>query len=198
MNVTGPDPAESQRMSVYSNRFMHESEWISFIDRIESFPSITISSRGWSDIALLAQGAYAPLRGFVGETDYRSIVATGHLSNGVPFEIPLILPVDEEDADEVEIHHDVVLRDRDGRNIALMHLSEKFRIDTEELSDRIVKSGGPGSARMESLTDEGDFALAGSIDILRIENRGGLRDPVDGISSGPGGTTSGRNRVEII
>ena len=157
--IAGPKERSAAR---YRTRFMRESDRNAIIDRIEEFPSLTISSRGWSDIERLAAGACLPFEGFAGEFDYRDFLAESLFSGSVSSRALPLLAVEWEDADEVDIPDDVILRDTDGRNIALLHLREKFRID------------GDG------------VAVAGDIDIIRIENGIGGSIPSTRVFSVPG------------
>src|SRR5690606_33812159 len=56
-----------------------------------------------SDLELLANGAYSPLQGFMGSTDYDSVVSHMRLSNGLPWSIPVTLAIDQEKANDIEI-----------------------------------------------------------------------------------------------
>jgi sulfate adenylyltransferase/3'-phosphoadenosine 5'-phosphosulfate synthase len=56
-----------------------------------SLPRLDVGAREASDIYMLSSGAMSPLRGFVGERDYGSILEHGRLSNGRPFTIPVAL-----------------------------------------------------------------------------------------------------------
>ncbi|MCL4511143.1 MAG: sulfate adenylyltransferase [Bacteroidetes bacterium] len=153
------------------NRFLPDVERDKIIDRIEKSPSLTLSSRQWSDIELIANGAYSPLVGFVGEHDYKSIIMNGRLSNGLAWTIPILLLVEDEQAEQLKINDDIVLRDRDGKNLALLNLDEIFRIDKDELAQRVWKTTDRNHPGVKNLFDEGDVALAGVIDVVRLEGR---------------------------
>ncbi|MGO9482513.1 MAG: sulfate adenylyltransferase [Candidatus Kryptoniota bacterium] len=151
------------------NKFLPEEKRNEIVDRIEQYPSLTVGARQWSDVELIANGAYSPLAGFVGERDYRSIVENGRLSNGLAWTIPILLLVDDDDAERLKVDNDVILRDNDGKNIAVLHLEEIFKIDKEELARRVWRTTDVKHPGVKNLYDEGDTALAGSIDVVRLE-----------------------------
>ncbi len=155
---------------VLVNRFLPEEERKKVIDRIEKYPSLTLSSRQWSDIEMIANGAYSPLVGFVGERNYKSIITDGRLSNGLAWTIPLLLLVEEEQAEQLKNHDEVVLRDRDGKNLALLHLEEIFRIDKNKLAQQVWRTTDRDHPGVKNLFEEGDVALSGAIDVVSLQD----------------------------
>ena len=55
--------------------------------------SITLDERSLCDLELLATGAFSPLRGFMGEADYKRVVAESRLADGTLWPLPVTLPV---------------------------------------------------------------------------------------------------------
>jgi ATP sulfurylase/adenylyl-sulfate kinase len=151
------------------NRLLSPDKRDEIIDEIEKYPSLILNARQWSDIELISNGAYSPLTGFVGERDYRSIVNDGRLSNGLAWTIPILLLVEEIEIERISVGDDVILRDNDGKNIALLHLNEVFRIDKEELALKVWKTKDMAHPGVKTLLDEGNVALAGEVDVLRLE-----------------------------
>src|SRR5438046_10324789 len=62
---------------------------------------VEVGDREMSDLEMLAVGALSPLTGFVGERDYRSILETMHLEDGLPWTIPVTLSVDADGAKRI-------------------------------------------------------------------------------------------------
>ena len=61
------------------------------VDEAEHLPKVEVGERELSDLEMLAVGALSPLQGFVGEKDYWSILREMHLTNGLPWTIPVTL-----------------------------------------------------------------------------------------------------------
>ena len=63
-----------------------------------NLPKLVVGERELSDLEMLAVGALSPLTGFQGEADYRSVLDSMRLANGLPWAIPVVLSVSEDQA----------------------------------------------------------------------------------------------------
>ena len=63
-----------------------------------SLPRIEVGSRQLADLEMLAIGAYSPLGGFMNRADYVGVVNDMHLSNGLPWSVPITLSTSTEQA----------------------------------------------------------------------------------------------------
>lgn len=123
----------------------------------------TLSPVNLSDLEMLAVGAMSPLTGFMGKSDYRSVVDDLHLQNGLPWSIPVTLAVSRELADVYEIGQDIALVESDGHVIGLLELAEKFDYDKVHEAKNVYRTDEdkhPGVAR---LYGQGDVYLAGEV-----------------------------------
>ena len=62
-------------------------------ERVGSLKRIALNARTMSDLELLAVGAYSPLEGFMGESDYRTVLNEMRLVSGLPWTLPITLAV---------------------------------------------------------------------------------------------------------
>ena len=60
-----------------------------------SLKSLTLNDRQICDIEMLLNGGFSPLRGFLGQSDYDSVVDNNRLSDGTVWPIPITLDVSE-------------------------------------------------------------------------------------------------------
>ena len=61
-----------------------------------TFKSLTLNDRQLCDIEMLLNGGFSPLVGFLGQSDYESVLKNNRLSDGTVWPIPITLDVSEE------------------------------------------------------------------------------------------------------
>ncbi len=78
------------------------------------------------DLELLMNGGFYPLKGFLSEADYDSVVTTMRTADGALWPIPVTLDVSEDFAAKVELGQDIALRDQEGVILATMTVTDKW------------------------------------------------------------------------
>src|SRR5579862_2639489 len=71
---------------------MTPDEHADFSARADELIALRISETASADLALLGSGAYSPLNGFQGQSDYTSVVQHAALGDGTPWTLPITLP----------------------------------------------------------------------------------------------------------
>ena len=106
-----------------------EAERAEWQVRAKSLPRAVVGSRQLADLEMLAIGTYSPLTGFMTQSDYVSVVQDMHLSNGLPWSLPITLSVTSEQASNLREGSQIALVDAEGALQAVMLLLEKYRYD---------------------------------------------------------------------
>ncbi|HEY9709664.1 MAG TPA: sulfate adenylyltransferase, partial [Oculatellaceae cyanobacterium] len=73
-----------------------------FLDKADYLPRVQLDKRATSDLEMIAIGAFSPLIGFMEQADYESVVDNMRLANGLPWSVPITLPVDETVAERLK------------------------------------------------------------------------------------------------
>ena len=89
-------------------------------------PSWDLTQRQICDLELLMNGGFHPLKGFLSEVDYTSVVKDMRLSEGELWPIPITLDISEKFADSVDAGQDIALRDQEGVILAIMSITDKW------------------------------------------------------------------------
>ncbi len=85
-----------------------------------------LTPRQICDLELLMNGGFNPLKGFLSEEDYNSVVENMRLADGTLWPMPINLDVSQTFADSVEIGQDIALRDQEGVILGTMTVTDKW------------------------------------------------------------------------
>lgn len=140
-----------------------------FFDKAESLPRVQLSDRSISDLQMIAIGALSPLKGFMNEADYRSVVKQMRLSNGLPWSIPITLSVTEAVADTLTEGTLVRLDTPAGEFAGILELAEKYRYSKEEEALNVYRTDDLKHPGVQVVDKSGPVNLAGEVWLLERE-----------------------------
>ena len=90
-------------------------------------PSWDLTPRQICDLELLMNGGFSPLKGFLGQEHYASVVENMRLADGTLWPMPITLDVSEAFAEGIEAGQDIALRDQEGVILAILSISDAYR-----------------------------------------------------------------------
>jgi sulfate adenylyltransferase len=132
-------------------------------------PKIAPSERELSDLEMLAVGALSPLTGFQGERDYHSILETLHLSDGLPWAIPVTLSLTDDEAKRIGGTEGVTLTEGvEGRPLAVLRVAEIFARDKTKEAKAVYRTEDLEHPGVRALHDAGDYCAAGSLEVIDL------------------------------
>jgi sulfate adenylyltransferase len=135
----------------------------------EHLPKLVVNARELSDLEMLTVGALSPLRGFVGEADYVSVLETMHLTNGLAWSIPVTLSLTDDDVKRIGAGGSVALLPWEaGDPIAVVEVAEVFKRDRQKESVGVFGTEDLEHPGVQALHDAGDFCLAGTVRALAL------------------------------
>lgn len=94
-------------------------------------PSITLNDRQICDLELLLNGGFSPLKGYLGQKDYASVLSKMRLADGTLWPMPITLDVSEEFAGSIQEGSRVILRDKEGFPLATLAVTDIWKPDLE-------------------------------------------------------------------
>ncbi|MFT5006677.1 MAG: sulfate adenylyltransferase [Paracoccaceae bacterium] len=89
-------------------------------------PSWDMTPRQICDLELLMNGGFNPLKGFLDQADYESVVDNMRLADGTLWPMPITLDVSDDFAEGVQSGQDIALRDQEGVILAILSISDKY------------------------------------------------------------------------
>jgi sulfate adenylyltransferase len=152
------------------NRIALPDQRQSFLDQAESLPRVQLTERSLSDVEMIAIGGFSPLTGFMDEADYIQVVDTMHLVNGLPWSIPITLPVSEAIANNLQLGSLVRLDDPHGRFVAVLELTQKYRYDAKHEAVNVYRTNDPKHPGVNVVYTQGEVNLAGPIWLLERDS----------------------------
>jgi sulfate adenylyltransferase len=152
--------------------------------RASALSKVRLDPRAAADAELLATGALSPLRGFVHENDYRSIIEEMRLASGALFPIPITLTVPASDRAKYPAGSEVALTNGDGEVVGILAVEETYRVDREREAKEVYRTTDPAHPGVAYLLERKDeVALAGPVTLAKrvIERRfpAHHRDPAE-------------------
>ncbi len=127
-------------------------------------PSHDLTLRQICDIELLMNGGFFPLKGFLSERDYDSVVETMRLVDGTLWPMPITLDVTEDFAAKVEVGQDIALRDQEGVILATMTVTDKWVPDKSREAELVFGADDPAHPAVSYLHNKaGKVYLGGPV-----------------------------------
>ncbi|MEM6307320.1 MAG: bifunctional sulfate adenylyltransferase/adenylylsulfate kinase [Pseudomonadota bacterium] len=130
--ATGLMPFRDRTKHMQSNLAPIPELYVSF-DSAQKLKSEAADLTSWDltprqicDLELLMNGGFNPLKGFLGEDDYNSVVNTMRLADGTLWPMPITLDVSDDFANGLELGQDIALRDQEGVILGTMTVTDRW------------------------------------------------------------------------
>ena len=136
-----------------------------------SLPQVQVGSRQLADLEMLANGAYSPLNGFMKRNDYIGVVNDMHLSNGLPWTVPITLSVSAEQAADLKEGSQIALVDAQGALQAIMTIEEKFGYDKQLEANKVYRTTEEAHPGVNVLYQQGDVLLGGPVRVVALQHQ---------------------------
>ena len=149
------------------NGYAAEDERDSLVEEARSYPKILINNRQLSDAHMIAQGAFSPLRGFMGHEDYTSVVKDMHLADGQAWPLPITLSVNSHQASPLKEGDPITLTLNGEDPVAILMLQGKYRRDKEEEAEKVYRTTDEKHPGVANLYNDEDVVLGGELKVLQ-------------------------------
>ncbi|MFC4559824.1 sulfate adenylyltransferase [Virgibacillus kekensis] len=139
------------------------------------FQEVELDSMALSDLELIATGAYSPLTGFMNREDYSSVVQSIRLKNGLPWSIPITLPVDEKKADTLAIGDTVNLA-RDGIIVGTLTIEDIYTPNKELEAKKVYGTTDRSHPGVKKMLSRHDTYIGGPVTLVRYPEKEQFQD----------------------
>jgi sulfate adenylyltransferase len=135
----------------------------------KDWPSWDLSQRQLCDLELLANGAFSPLQGFMGEEAYTSVLESMRLPGGALWPMPVTLDISEEAAAGLSAGSSLALRDQEGVMLAALEVEEIYRPDKQAEAKAVFGTTDKTHPGVAYLFDKaGPVYVAGRLEVLSL------------------------------
>ncbi len=129
---------------------------------------VECSDRNACDVELLVVGGFSPLRGFMPQADYDSVVATNRTTSGLLFGLPIVF--DTADA-SIGLGDRLLLTYR-GKNLAVFTVESKWEPDKAKEAEGCYGTTSIEHPAVKMIaTERGRFYLGGTVQGLALPSR---------------------------
>ncbi|MBA3749645.1 MAG: sulfate adenylyltransferase, partial [Nitrosopumilus sp.] len=107
------------------------------------------------EVENISIGVFSPLKGFMSEDDFLSILKQGRLGNGLPWTIPIVLDIDNDFAKKIKDESEVALRNN-GKIFGILYVKNLYTVDKLKSAKSIFQTDDrshPGVYRYLTMKD---------------------------------------------
>lgn len=166
LDVASDSPVTLEGMAPHGgelvDRRLEGEETAEAIGRARNLPRVPLTEVAFSDLQLIADGAFSPLNGFMGQNDYEAVVENWRLADGTPWSIPVVLPLDEKLAREVSQREAAAL-ELGGEIVGIIEVVDIFHRDSEREAVNVYGVADPAHPGVARILSESSLLLSGPI-----------------------------------
>lgn len=136
---------------------------------------LEIDAIALSDLELIAVGVFSPLTGFLGKTDYESVVDRMRLTDDTIWSIPVTLPVSHETAAALNIGEEIKLLFQ-NEVYGVIKVSQWYEPDLEKEALQVYKTKELAHPGVKRLFERGPVYVAGDVTLVKKPEKGVFSD----------------------
>ena len=148
------------------NLLVPRAELVEKTNYANSLPYVQVSARVVCDLELLTVGAFSPLRGFMNQADFHSVLETMRLADGTLFPMPITLPIDL--PADIRPGSEIALRDSKNNILAIQTVAEVYEWDLEETATKVFGKYDARHPIIAEMHRWGKTNVAGRLEVLRL------------------------------
>lgn len=154
--------------------FVSKKEKDFFWKKVHQLPQIFLNERQLFDFELLAVGGFYPLKGFLNEKDYKSVLNKMRIADGSLWPIPIVLDVS---TNVYKKGDEVVLADSFGNPLGLMNIESVYVPDKEREAQKVFGTTDMLHPGVKTLFREtGNIYLGGSVSVFQLSPKYDFKD----------------------
>ncbi len=142
---------------------LSERERSKIMEQEDEFQKIVINDELVKDVKNIGFGIYSPLKGFLNEEEFESVIDCMRLPNGVAWSIPIVLDTDEDVEDEI------LLISKEGKVIALMNVTDIYGYNKEYFVENVFRTKDKNHPGVSDIYNMKKKLIGGEIKLIDTE-----------------------------
>ncbi|MFA5356544.1 MAG: sulfate adenylyltransferase [Candidatus Omnitrophota bacterium] len=148
------------------NRFLTKSE-SSAIIKLKVLPRITLDHDTLLDLENIAVGVYSPLEGFMTAEEFKSVTVRKRLPSGLPWTIPVLLPLPNQGSNEVSKDMEILLCNESNSPVGVIRVEDIYSPDKEKAAKHIFGTTSLKHPGVHKFYQAGRTFIGGKIWLIR-------------------------------
>ena len=125
------------------------------------YPEVVLNDRQLCDLELLLNGGFAPLKGFLREKDYKSVVENMRLASGELWAMPIVLAIPNKEVSKYQEVNNVTLKNSEGMPLAILDDIELYTPDLENECEKVYGSSDTNHPYVKIVLGKSDVHYMG-------------------------------------
>ncbi|MEA2056089.1 MAG: sulfate adenylyltransferase, partial [Patescibacteria group bacterium] len=145
------------------------------LNNLDQYQTIQLDKELTKDVKNIADGVYSPLKGFLREEDFKTVIDKMRLKSGVVWPIPIVLDISQKQYKQLKNKKEILLLDQNSEPLALLKKPEFYQYDAKELAQKVYGTTDKAHPGVEEVYQMGPYLVGGEIASL-INGRGLFSD----------------------
>ena len=132
---------------------------------------LILNDRQLCDLELILNGSFDPIKGFMNEDDYNTVVKNMHLNDGSLWPMPINLDVKEQFLKKIKGHSSLILKNKEGFSLAKLEISDIWQPNKQKEAQSVygtVDNSHPGVNYL--INESNNFYIGGIVKKISLPN----------------------------
>ena len=148
------------------NQIMDEAQSVDVLGSIHDFRSLSLNKEQIKDVKNISRGVFSPLKGFLKQKDFNSVVKDMRLGNGIVWPIPIVLDINENDYNRLKNAKQILLVNAETKLIGVLRDIEIYSFDKDFFSQNVFGTKDKNHPGVEEVYDMKEYLIGGEIKLL--------------------------------
>lgn len=141
---------------------------------MSNIKEIVVENKVINDCEMISNGAFSPIKGFMNKEETQNVLNNMELLSGDLWSIPIVLPLDENQAKNIVSGEVLILKDSNNTEIAKIIVEETFTLDKLDYCEKVYGTSDLKHPGVKSFMDSGETFISGPITMINKPSRDGI------------------------